>query len=39
MTPKPNKMYSHDNKFRAINEIKNEDRQNFLLIHKLLYEQ
>ena len=39
MTPKPNKMYSHDNKFRAIDEIKNEDKQNFLLIHKLLYEQ
>ena len=38
MTPKPNKMYFNENKFRPINEIKNEDKQNFLLIHKLLYE-
>ena len=38
MTPKPNKIYYKEDKFKAINEIKNEDKQNFLLIHKLLYE-
>ena len=33
MTPKCNKIY----KSRAVNSIKKEDKQNFLLIHKLLY--
>ena len=33
MTPKCNKIY----KSRAVNNIKKEDKQNFLLIHKLLY--
>ena len=37
MTPKPNKMYYNENKLNPMNEIKNEDKQNFLLINKLLY--
>ena len=34
MTPKGNKIY----KSRAIKSIKKEDKENFLLIHKLLYD-
>ena len=33
MSPERNKIY----KSRAINSIKKEDKQNFLLIHKMLY--
>ena len=34
MTPKSNKIY----RSRAVHNIKKEDKQNFLLIHKLLYD-
>ena len=37
LTPKSDKAYYTDNKYKVIDNIKKEDKQNFLLIHKLLY--
>ena len=37
ISPKTNKLYYKDDKCKMIKEIKKEDKQNFLLIHKLLY--
>ena len=37
-TPCPKKIKYRDDKFKAVKEIKNKDKKNFLIIHKLLYD-